>query len=148
MADSVEQSTGPCSKCQGIGVLRRNLCSRCYDNWLRQRPVGIGASCAGCGDRRRVHLQYVELRQGFAVVCRNCAAELALVRPADEEEIRVLVQRDRRSLGEPERRGEDAPSAAPDQAENRRQPGRRQGFAEGKHSYRREDSVRSFPQQT
>lgn len=122
MADLVTSITGTCSKCQEFSNLRRNLCPHCYVRWLRSRPIGVGACCTGCGDRRLVHLQYVELQQGFAVVCRNCAAQLEREGgppPADEEEVRALLQRERREVQEEDRRRDFAEDTSP--GEERRQ---------------------------
>lgn len=122
MADLVTSITGTCSRCQEISNLRRNLCPHCYVRWLRSRPIGVGACCTGCGDRRLVHLQYVELQQGFAVVCRNCAAQLERQGgppPADDEEVRALLQRERREVQDEDRRRGFAEDTGP--GEERRQ---------------------------
>src|SRR5262249_49720935 len=62
-------------------TLRRGRCLRCYDAWVRARPVGIGASCAACENRRRAQLRYYEMgvRQNvpggrWIILCWNCAA--------------------------------------------------------------------------
>ncbi|MCS6914362.1 MAG: hypothetical protein RMK29_06455 [Myxococcales bacterium] len=74
------------------------LCSNCYDEWLRTRPVGLGARCQSCGDRRRVHLRHFELQRGFVVLCHNCTARaqaLPLL-PRSPEGLLERLQRERR----------------------------------------------------
>jgi hypothetical protein len=97
-------------RCGGCGErphveLRRGRCERCYDAWIRARPVGIGASCAACGNRRRVELRHFEVRVRsnaaggrWAILCCNCAASAdALDPPARSiESLKVRLLRQRR----------------------------------------------------
>ena len=78
----------PLVRCGGCGehppkneTLRRGRCSRCYDAWVRARPVGAGAGCVGCGNRRRDHLRHYEVGMRlnaaggrWTILCHNCAA--------------------------------------------------------------------------
>jgi hypothetical protein len=102
----------PLVRCGGCGdppdpgrTLRRGRCDRCYDEWVRSRPIGVGASCASCENRRRVQLRYYEVgfRQNtpggrWIVLCHNCAASAdALDPPARSiEGLRMRLVRDRR----------------------------------------------------
>ncbi len=113
---------GGCGEPPLSGLLRRGRCDRCYDLWVRARPIGIGAGCAGCDDRRRVHLRYYEV--GFRnntpggrwiVLCHNCAAFADAMQPAPRsiEGLRMRLKRDRRwgdrraeSVGRPSLRAE------------------------------------------
>jgi hypothetical protein len=72
---------------------------------VRARPVGVGAGCAGCDDRRRVHLRHYEV--GFRsntpggrwlVLCHNCAAEADKMEPQPRsiEGLKMRLQRNRR----------------------------------------------------
>jgi hypothetical protein len=72
---------------------------------VRQKPIGVGAVCAGCENRRRVLLRHYELGlranavgSRWVVLCHNCAAFAdALDPPARSiEGLRMRLQRDRR----------------------------------------------------
>jgi hypothetical protein len=86
-------------------TLRRGRCRRCYDVWVRARPVGIGAVCAGCDDKRRVHLRHYEV--GFRsntpggrwlVLCHNCAAAADAMEPPPRsiDGLKMRLHRERR----------------------------------------------------
>jgi hypothetical protein len=54
---------------------------RCYDAWVRARPIGAGAGCVSCGNRRREQLRHYEvgIRLNAAggrwtILCHNDAA--------------------------------------------------------------------------
>jgi hypothetical protein len=102
------------------------LCSNCYEAWLQARPIGAGASCLCCGDRRRVHLRYFELAWGFIVLCHNCAARAAAVRPLPRtpEGLVSRLTRDRRH-GE---RRKQPMSRTTEQKDRRHLPDRRVGL--------------------
>ena len=103
-------------------ALRRGRCPSCYDKWVRARPIGLGAGCAGCEDRRRVHLRYYEV--GFRtntpggrwiVLCHNCAAVADSLdpQPRSIEGLKMRLKRDRRwgdrraeAVGRPSTRAE------------------------------------------
>jgi hypothetical protein len=96
---------GGCGQTPIDGPLRRGRCSRCYDAWVKARPVGIGASCAGCEDRRVVHLRHFELSVRsnalggrWLVLCHNCvaAAEHMQPPPRSLEALKMRLGRDRR----------------------------------------------------
>jgi hypothetical protein len=78
---------------------------RCYDAWVRARPVGIGACCAACDDRRRAHLRHYEmgLRTNapggrWVVMCHNCCAVADTLEPPPRsvEGLKMRLHRDRR----------------------------------------------------
>jgi hypothetical protein len=97
---------GGCGEPPGDGrALRRGRCDRCYDAWVRARPVGVGASCAGCDDRRHAHLRHYEifLRQNvpggrWVILCHNCCAVADKLKPPPRsiEQLRMRIARDRR----------------------------------------------------
>jgi hypothetical protein len=102
----------PLVRCGGCGEpplagrpLRRGRCERCYDAWVKARPVGIGAACAGCDNRRRVHLRHYELSLAtnapsgrWLVLCHNCVAVAEKLQPPPRsiEGLKMRLQRDRR----------------------------------------------------
>jgi hypothetical protein len=94
--------------CEACGAevteLRRGRCWGCYTRWIESRPVGFGAYCPVCGERRRANLRMVELHGCWQSFCHNCAANVLALSPipTDIEEIRRRVGRDRRAS---ERRG-------------------------------------------
>lgn len=73
------------SRCEICGAtvfeLRRGRCWGCYSRWVDARPVGIGASCRMCGERRRAVLKSMELLASWTTVCHNCAARIAALSP-------------------------------------------------------------------
>ena len=125
---SVSPAPTPLVRCGGCGQppadpvrqpLRRGRCEKCYDRWVRARPIGEGASCASCGERRRVHLRHFELglRQNavggrWVVLCHNCtaAAEKLKPTPRSVEALKMRLYRDRRWK---DRRDGEAPQRAP-----------------------------------
>ena len=102
----------PLARCGGCGEppapnlpLRRGRCARCYEAWVRARPVGTGATCAVCDDRRHRHLRHYEiaLRSNapggrWIILCHNCAgvAETLAPPPRSLEGLKMRLHRDRR----------------------------------------------------
>src|SRR5262245_42806965 len=78
--------------------LRRERCSACYMRLYRNGEVPDGASCAGCGERRRGLLTRVTLGEA-AIGCGNCSLCVDKTRPpiATLAELRARVARERRS---------------------------------------------------
>ena len=95
-----ESRCGGCG--QGATRVRRGLCAACYARWVRARPVGLGASCACCNDRRLVHLRHFELRGLWVVLCHNCCARAERMTPAARSVDQLLagIRRQRRGGGE------------------------------------------------
>ena len=85
--------------CAKVSELRRGRCWGCYTRWVESRPVGVGASCIMCSDRRRDHLKSVELLGTWIPTCHNCAARTASLRPMPQTiaGIRAALWRDRRA---------------------------------------------------
>jgi hypothetical protein len=81
-----------------VGELRRGRCWGCYLRWSDARPVGLGASCALCGERRRDHLRLMELLDRSRAMCHNCAVRAMRLTPMPNslEGIRERLERDRR----------------------------------------------------
>jgi hypothetical protein len=88
-----------CDVC-GAKVLetRRGRCWGCYNRWVDARPVGRGARCLCCGERRVRMLRAVELWGGWQPMCFNCSGQaLALSpMPPSVEALREALTRDRR----------------------------------------------------
>lgn len=83
--------------------LRRGRCWGCYSRWVDARPVGLGASCRMCGERRRTVLKSMELLAVWTTVCHNCAARIGALAalPRTLEGIRTELGQgrgDRRAL--------------------------------------------------
>ena len=89
----------PCSVCgAAVSELRRGRCWGCYTRWAESRPVGRGASCAVCHEKRRNQLKLVELKGRSLPFCHGCAAQvLRLVDvPETIDELRLVLRRERR----------------------------------------------------
>jgi hypothetical protein len=73
--------------------------------WAESRPVGRGASCTVCGEKRRAQLKLVELQGRSLPFCHGCAAQVMRLPevPVTVEELRTALRRDRR---EEDRRGD------------------------------------------
>ncbi len=89
-----------CEVCSAeVKELRRGRCWGCYGRWTETRPVGVGAKCCVCGERRRNTLKSVELLGAFWPTCCNCEAEIAALDeiPQSMAGIRnALLDRERR----------------------------------------------------
>jgi hypothetical protein len=106
MSVEVERATVPCSVCGAeVLELRRGRCWDCYRQWSELRPVGRGAACAVCQERRREHLRLIEVHNRTLPLCFLCAARTLRLEdvPATLEGLRDRLRRDRRTL---ERRDE------------------------------------------
>jgi hypothetical protein len=90
-----------CTVCAArVGELRRGRCWTCYTQWTELRPVGRGASCGACGERRRENLRLTELHGRSQVFCHICASRVARMSivPETLESIRMALRRERRGL--------------------------------------------------
>jgi len=99
MSVEVERATVSCGVCGArVSELRRGRCWGCYSQWVEQRPVGRGASCVVCQEKRREHLRLVELHNRSVPLCHICAARTLKMGkvPASLESLRRLLRRDRR----------------------------------------------------
>jgi hypothetical protein len=89
----------PCVVCNArVGELRRGRCWGCYARWVDARPVGMGAKCVTCPEKRRRVLRAVELYGSWKPMCFNCAGQLLHLAPmpATMAELRLAVSRERR----------------------------------------------------
>jgi hypothetical protein len=89
-----------CEVCAAkVTELRRGRCWGCYTKWADNRPVGLGAACCMCNDRRREHLRQVELLGAWVPICHNCAARTTRLSPMPQsfEDIRERLDRERRA---------------------------------------------------
>lgn len=91
-----------------VTTLRRGRCSLCYLRWAESRPVGFGATCLVCGERRRDHLRLVEFRRAWLSMCHTCSARLFKLHPLPGTlaGLRQSLARDRR-LDDERRCGEE-----------------------------------------
>ncbi len=93
-----------------VSTLRRGRCWGCYQKWQQAQPVGLGARCVICGERRRDNLQRVELFGKWLPMCHICAVRTMRLSPMPRslEGIRQRLERDRRygdrRVGKPDTR--------------------------------------------
>lgn len=90
-----------CEVCAAkVAELRRGRCWGCYTRWTENRPVGFGAACVMCNDRRRHNLRQVELLRAWVPICHNCAARTMQLSPmpGSIDEIRTRLHRERRGV--------------------------------------------------
>jgi len=99
MSVEVERATLPCGVCgAAVTELRRGRCWGCYTRWAESRPVGRGAACTVCGEKRRAQLKLVELHGRSLAFCHGCAAQMMRLSdlPTSIEDLRQALRRDRR----------------------------------------------------
>ena len=99
MSVEVERATLPCGICSAqVTELRRGRCWGCYTRWAEARPVGRGAACTICQEKRRAHLKLVELKGRSLPFCHICAAQVIRLPEIPEtlEELRHELRRERR----------------------------------------------------
>ena len=88
-----------CDVCHAeVAELRRGRCWGCYERWVETRPVGLGARCVTCTEKRRRLLRVVELHGSWRPMCFSCAGQLLHLEPLPTTlaEMRELVSRERR----------------------------------------------------
>jgi hypothetical protein len=100
-----------CDVCSAkVHELRRGRCWGCYGRWVDARPVGVGARCLCCSERRRRLLKTVELFGGWTAVCFSCAGQVMTLDPMPRTlaELKAAVSRERREvdrrIGKPDTR--------------------------------------------
>ncbi len=96
---SSENSSMVCEICGARATnLRRGRCWICYVRWAESRPVGFGAACAICNDRRRENLRLVEFQGAWNSMCHNCGSKALKLRPMPKslEGVKQRLSRDRR----------------------------------------------------
>src|SRR5262245_20774402 len=129
MSVEIDRATLPCDVCgAAVTELRRGRCWGCYSRWADARPVGRGASCTVCSEKRRNQLKLVELKGRSLPFCHGCAAQLLRLSdiPDTVEEIRHALRRDRRD-GDRGGGGKGAPRIFP----RERRVGERRGPSRG-----------------
>jgi len=83
-----------------VQELRRGRCWGCYARWVDARPVGLGARCIVCNERRRRLLRSVELHAAWHPMCFACtgqAMSLAAL-PPSVPELKLALTRERRQV--------------------------------------------------
>lgn len=88
-----------CEVCSAsVKELRRGRCWGCYSRWVEARPVGLGAKCAICTERRRERLKSIELLGAWMPVCFNCSGRASTLAPMPQTiaGIRKALDRERR----------------------------------------------------
>lgn len=71
-----------CEVCNAtVSELRRGRCWGCYARWVDARPVGLGAKCVTCSEKRQHVLRNVELFGGWRPMCFNCSGQVATLAP-------------------------------------------------------------------
>jgi hypothetical protein len=99
MSVEVERATVACGTCGAQVIeLRRGRCWGCYTRWVESRPVGRGASCTVCFEKRRDQLKLIELHGRTMPMCHGCSARVLRmdIVPESLDELRVVLRRDRR----------------------------------------------------
>jgi hypothetical protein len=89
-----------CDVCAAkVGEVRRGRCWGCYSRWVEARPVGVGARCVTCGDRRRRLLKTVELFGGWQPMCFSCSGQVLNLdpMPATIPALKAAISRERRA---------------------------------------------------
>jgi len=92
-------SSHDCDVCGAtVSELRRGRCWGCYSRWVDARPVGLGARCVMCTERRRRLLRSIELHGGWYPTCFSCAGQAMALDPLPPTiaEIKAVLRRDRR----------------------------------------------------
>lgn len=90
-----------CEVCSAkVSELRRGRCWGCYAKWVDARPVGVGAKCIACTEKRRRVLRSVELLGQWRPMCFNCAGQLMTLSPIPDTiaGVRQALSRERRRL--------------------------------------------------
>jgi hypothetical protein len=88
-----------CEVCRArVHELRRGRCWGCYARWVDARPVGLGARCLTCHEKRRRFLKTVEIHGAWQPMCFNCAGLLLQLEPIPRtlSALRDAVSRERR----------------------------------------------------
>ena len=99
MSVEVQRATITCNVCRAeVTELRRGRCWGCYTRWVEARPVGRGAACLICFEKRRDELKMMELLGRSVPMCHGCAARIIRLDqiPATMTALRKLMKRDRR----------------------------------------------------
>ena len=99
MSVEVDRPTIPCGVCgAAVTELRRGRCWGCYTRWAESRPVGRGASCTVCNEKRRLMLKLVEVKGRSLPFCHGCAALMLRLHdiPDTIESLRLVLSRERR----------------------------------------------------
>ena len=102
MSVEVERASVLLQTCQVCGAhvaeLRRGRCWGCYARWVEARPVGRGAACVICFEKRREQLKMMELHTRSLPICHGCAARIQRLDqiPATIDGVRQALKRDRR----------------------------------------------------
>jgi hypothetical protein len=99
MSVEVERATVACGTCGAQVIeLRRGRCWGCYTRWVESRPVGRGATCTVCFEKRRDQLKLVELHGRTVPLCHGCSARVTRMDeiPESIDALRIALRRDRR----------------------------------------------------
>jgi hypothetical protein len=99
MSVEVERATVACGTCGAQVIeLRRGRCWGCYTRWVESRPVGRGATCTVCFEKRRDQLKLVELHGRTLPLCHGCSARVTRMDdiPESIDALRAALRRDRR----------------------------------------------------
>jgi hypothetical protein len=99
MSVEVERATVACNVCHAeVTELRRGRCWGCYTRWAESRPVGRGAVCTVCFEKRRDQLRLMELHARSIPLCHACTARIGRLSeiPASIDGVRQALRRDRR----------------------------------------------------
>lgn len=111
LGSGTKVSSCVCEVCSAtVTELRRGRCWGCYARWVDARPVGMGAKCTTCTEKRRRFLKSVELFGAWKPMCFNCAGQLLDLDPMPNTiaGLREAISRERRKrdrrIGKPDSR--------------------------------------------
>lgn len=78
------------------------MCRACYLRHWRGTALPDSAACVICHERRRIVLRWTRVGGARAVTCQNCGfiADKARPRPRSLDELRTLLERERRATRE------------------------------------------------
>jgi hypothetical protein len=99
MSVEVQRATVACNVCRAeVTELRRGRCWGCYTRWADARPVGRGAVCTVCYEKRRDQLKLIELHGRSLPLCHGCTARIGRLGdvPTTVDGIRQALRRERR----------------------------------------------------
>jgi hypothetical protein len=115
----------PADTC-GVG-LRRGMCRACYLRHWRGTALPDGAACISCRERRRIVLRWTKVGGERVVTCQNCGfvADKARPRPRTLDELRRILERERRQARERRRNYVVEPGDPAERRQALRRAGRR-----------------------
>lgn len=103
------------------------MCRACYLRHWRGTALPDGAACISCRERRRIVLRWTKVGGERVVTCQNCGfvADKARPRPRTLDELRRILERERRQARERRRNYVVEPGDPAERRQALRRAGRR-----------------------